>query len=647
MQEWNTFILIAVALPIVAALLNYIVPRDGVRKVSVFITTILLVASSIWLMSRIGSSPVYIDYQWADKIILFLDLAILVYVTYVAIERRHITLFIMGILQLAGIVYLEMVVHPDASAIASLVIDRLSVVMFLVVAIVGSLICIYALKYMEEHEHHVKSGRNGRFFLWFIIFLGAMNGLIFSNNLFWLYFFWECTTLCSFMLIGHDDTEEARANSLRALFLNSIGGLAMVGGLFILVTQYGGAGVSLMSLVNGELGVMTAGLVAVLALFSLGGFTKAAQFPFQSWLLGAMVAPTPVSALLHSSTMVKAGVYMLVRLAPAYQGLLLSTVIALIGAFTFFAASLMAVGEDNGKRVLAYSTIANLGLIIACAGINTPLSLTAAVLLIIFHAVSKAMLFMGVGAIEHTLGSRNIEKMEGLAVKMPGMAVLMGIGVFTMFLPPFGMLFAKWAGMEAAVNQPILLILFVAASALTALFWAKWMGRMVTSLPGEEKIVKPARMSGYYSFSLGTLAAGAVLLSLGIGWVLRTLVIPAELPWYPQAFASLKGSLVSLGASGAALPIGVFPLALLFIGVALTVVLPLIFPPRGPVGNVYLSGANIDEPSSGQFIGVMDTTSELALGGYYYKNVINEKLTYWFNIVAILLIALMMGVVAL
>lgn len=136
-------------------------------------------------------------------------------------------------------------------------------------------------------------------------------------------------------------------------------------------------------------------------------------------------------------------------------------------------------------------------------------------------------------------------------------------------------------------------------------------------------------------------------MSLGIGWVLRALVIPAELPWYPQAFASLKGSLVSLGASGAALPIGVFPLALLFIGVALTVVLPLIFPPRVPVGNIYLSGANIDEPSSGQFIGVMDTTSELALGGYYYKNIINEKLTYWFNIVAILLIALMMGVVAL
>ena len=137
-----------------------------------------------------------------------------------------------------------------------------------------------------------------------------------------------------------------------------------------------------------------------------------------------MVAPTPVSALLHSSTMVKAGVYLVLRLSPAFAGTMLAGIVSLTGAFTFVAASALACGQSNGKKILAYSTIANLGLIIACAGMATPAAITAAILLIIFHAVSKGLLFLCVGTIEQHIGSRDIESMRGLYKIMPRVAVI-------------------------------------------------------------------------------------------------------------------------------------------------------------------------------------------------------------------------------
>ncbi|MFY1644815.1 proton-conducting transporter membrane subunit, partial [Methanoculleus bourgensis] len=220
---------------------------------------------------------------------------------------------------------------------------------------------------------------------------------------------------------------------------------------------------------------------------------KAALMPFSSWLLGAMVAPTPVSALLHSSTMVKAGVYILVRFAPVFAGTFAGFSVGLVGAVTFVVASAIAISQSNAKLVLAYSTIANLGLIAACAGVGTHMLVWAAILLIIFHAVAKSLLFLGTGAIEHRTGSRDIEDMEGLIVRMPKMAVMMFIGIAGMFLAPFGMLVSKWAAIEAFVQVPFGLV-FVAilayGSAVTVFFWAKWMGKLVTVTRETERIEK-------------------------------------------------------------------------------------------------------------------------------------------------------------
>jgi ech hydrogenase subunit A len=216
-------------------------------------------------------------------------------------------------------------------------------------------------------------------------------------------------------------------------------------------------------------------------LLAIAALTKSAQLPFSKWLLGAMVAPTPTSALLHSATMVKAGVFLLIRLAPTFHNNLVGIMVTTIGGFTFFAASLLAISQSDGKKVLAYSTISNLGLITACAGVGMHEAVWAGILLMLFHAVSKSLMFLSVGSVENSLGSRNIEDMHGLIVKLPGLAFIMITGIAGMFLAPFGMLISKWAALKAFVDaDSILMVVFlVFGSATTLFYWTKWLGKLV------------------------------------------------------------------------------------------------------------------------------------------------------------------------
>ena len=203
--------------------------------------------------------------------------------------------------------------------------------------------------------------------------------------------------------------------------------------------------------------------------------------PFHTWLLGAMVAPTPTSALLHSSTMVKAGVFLLIKLAPLFLVCAVpAQMVVLVGGVTFMLCSFMAISQTNAKRVLAYSTIANLGLIVACAGVGTSEAVWAAILLVIFHAAAKSLLFLCVGTAEHHIGSRDIEDMDLLFDRMPFLARLMMLGIMCMFIAPFGMLIAKWATLVSFVDQGqmALVLLLAFGSAATFMFWAKWLGKL-------------------------------------------------------------------------------------------------------------------------------------------------------------------------
>jgi ech hydrogenase subunit A len=468
-----------------------IVRNDIGRNWIVKVSAIVIGAVSLFLLVTSFDKGIVL-YEFPSEptgIIMFIiEILIAVFILYLGIKFKNYLVVGLVLLISGMMLYFEWVYAHTIDVQYSLFIDQFSIIMALIIGIIGSLICVYALSYMKDfHEHHKElPDRRNIFFCIMFAFLSAMFGLVFSNNLLWVLFFWEITTLCSFLLIGYTKTEEATKNAFTALWMNLIGGVAFVVAILYLATQAGG----IMGL--GE--VLASGKAIVLipvVLIGFAGLTKAAQLPFSSWLVGAMVAPTPVSALLHSSTMVKAGVYILVRLAPIFHATFSGYILAFIGALTFLLASGIAISQSNAKRVLAYSTIANLGLIVACAGIGTSEAIWAAILLIIFHAISKSLLFLSVGTVEHRIESRDIEDMNGLIMRMPKIAAMMVIGIAGMFLAPFGMLISKWAAIQAFIDAPygfVFVILLAFGSALTLFFWAKWMGRLLVVTPTQENL---------------------------------------------------------------------------------------------------------------------------------------------------------------
>ncbi len=489
-------LLFLILFPILVACLLLFVKRTTLRYAVVALSALAIGGASAYLLIRYASGgAVYFaaSSEAADLAMVAIEMALALFIIYMGAKFRNYLAIALAVVQAALIVYLETSFTGSLHAANNLFIDQFSIIMALIIGIIGSLIAVYAVRYMETYHHHHPEVRDRQTMFFFVIFafLAAMFGLVFSNNLMWVFFFWEVTTIASFLLIGYSETEEATTNAFRALVMNLLGGVAFVTALiFLAATGPASGGIDLARvLASGDAAVVL--IPAVLIGFA--GITKAALMPFSSWLLGAMVAPTPVSALLHSSTMVKAGVYILVRFAPVFAGTFAGFSVGLVGAVTFVVASAIAISRSDAKSVLAYSTIANLGLIAACAGVGTYMLVWAAILLIVFHAVAKSLLFLGTGAIEHRIGSRNIEEMEGLIVRMPKMAVMMFIGIAGMFLAPFGMLVSKWAAIEAFVQAPFGLV-FIAilayGSAVTVFFWAKWMGKLVTVTRNAERVEK-------------------------------------------------------------------------------------------------------------------------------------------------------------
>jgi len=488
-------LLFLILFPILVACLLLFVKRTTLRYAVVALSALAIGGASIYLLMRYAfAGAVYFaaPSEAASLAMVAIEMVLALFIIYMGAKFRNYLAIALAVVQAALIVYLEMTFPENLHAANNLFIDQFSIIMALIIGIIGSLIAVYAVRYMETYHHHHPEVRDRQRMFFFVIFafLAAMFGLVFSNNLMWVFFFWEITTISSFLLIGYSETDEATRNAFRALVMNLLGGVAFVAAIIYLAAEPASGGIDLARvLASGD----TAVILIPAVLIGFAGITKAALMPFSSWLLGAMVAPTPVSALLHSSTMVKAGVYILVRFAPVFAGTFAGFSVGLVGAVTFVVASAIAISQSNAKLVLAYSTIANLGLIAACAGVGTHMLVWAAILLIIFHAVAKSLLFLGTGAIEHRTGSRDIEDMEGLIVRMPKMAVMMFIGIAGMFLAPFGMLVSKWAAIEAFVQVPFGLV-FVAilayGSAVTVFFWAKWMGKLVTVTRETERIEK-------------------------------------------------------------------------------------------------------------------------------------------------------------
>ncbi|MCX7747129.1 MAG: NADH-quinone oxidoreductase subunit L [Clostridia bacterium] len=654
MEEY-LLLLAAILLPALGAVLCYTIRKSSVRTVIVILNTLILFAVAGVFTQKLFASNGKISIEFGTwpiaEIIKILDFLLLVYIGYIGFKMRKPLIILLTVVQFVLFFLFEVfgVFGHVTEHGSAFVIDYLSLIMILLVSVIGPIVTIFALGYMKEHEHHsgIKKSKQPRFFMVLLIFLGAMNALVMTNNISWMYFFWEVTTLCSFLLISHDGNSESVKNALRALWMNSLGGVAFITAIILIYKSKGTLSIDEIS--SAESIMDFTGLMPIgLGLLCFAGFTKSAQFPFQGWLLGAMVAPTPVSALLHSSTMVKAGVYLVVRMAPAFSGTILGKMVAVVGGFTFLAGSAIAISQSNAKRVLAYSTIANLGLIICCAGLGNYVALGAAVMLMVFHAVSKGLLFLCVGTIEHGIGSRDIEDMQGLMKKMPFTTVITVIGMISMLLPPFGVLITKWLAIEAAVNWPLVLILIILGSAFTVVFWSKWIGIILT-MSYKPKFIKE-KLPASVKTSLVLLLLSVIASSVGIVPLFNKFIKP-----YIDGLTIDNSQVLTGGNLGIQLEglrgavVGGFAYILFFI-IIFVLILGIVYLMRKTkaesIKQPYLCGENTDDIRGIEFISPGDKTENVVVRNYYMSGVFGEQnLTLWINIIAGAIILVMFGVV--
>lgn len=354
---------------------------------------------------------------------------------------------------------------PSLDMPLSFYLDGLSLLFALMVTGIGTLIVVYAGGYLAHHH------QLGRFYTQLFAFMGAMLGLVVADNVFVFFIFFELTSLASYLLIGFYHTEEeSRRAARKALVVTGGGGLALLAGLVLLGDAAGTWEFSRML----DLGAAVQGHPYYLAIFVLvcaGAFTKSAQFPFHFWLPAAMAGPTPVSAYLHSATMVKAGVFLLARLHPVLGGTAVWTgTLGIFGGFTMLMSAWLALRYTDLKQILAYTTVMVLGLLTMLLGIGTEEAITAMVTFTVVHALYKGGLFMMAGSIDHETGTRDLLELGGLRGAMPWtMAGGLATGLSMAGIPPLFGFIGKEATYEAALHGgswgPLILGVSVLANA--------------------------------------------------------------------------------------------------------------------------------------------------------------------------------------
>ncbi len=421
-------------------------------------------------------------------------------------------------------------VHPWVPGLdvrLSFLLDGLSLVFALLITGFGALIVLYASGYLASHRDM------GRFLMFILLFMSSMLGVVIADNLIALFVFWELTSFTSYLLIGFNhERSEARDGALQALLVTGLGGLAMLAGFLMLGMIAGGTMELSEAMAQAEAIRAHSLYLPILLLIVFGAFTKSAQFPFHFWLPNAMEAPTPVSAYLHSATMVKAGIYLLARTQPALGGtaewfwLLVGA-----GGITMLMGGFLALRQTDLKRLLAYTTVAALGTLTFLLGLGVEKAFPAFVVFLIVHALYKGALFLIAGAVDHETGVRDVLEVGGLRKLMPvtaTAAVLAGLSMAG--LPPFMGFLAKELSYEAVLRADILGWLLPAAAVLANVFAVAVAGIVVVRpFFGDRPETKKSPHEAPLSMWLGPVLLAVLGLVFGIapGIIGASLVEPA------------------------------------------------------------------------------------------------------------------------
>ena len=349
---------------------------------------------------------------------------------------------------------------PSLKVQLSFMIDGLGLLFALIICGAGTFVALYSGAYLAGHE------QLGRFRLYLTLFMLSMVGLVLSDNLVALFVFWELTTLTSYLLIGFDHkTENGRRSARQALLVTGGGGLAMMAG-FVMLGMVSGSWELSEIRAMGDLVRNNELYLPILATVLCGAFAKSAQFPLHFWLPNAMAAPTPVSAYLHSATMVKGGIYLMARLYPVLGGTMAWMVpLIIIGGFTAVWSSLLALRQNDMKLMLAYTTVMALGTLTMLLGTDNVVAITGMAVFLLVHSLYKCTLFLVVGSIDHECGTRKLDELGGLAKKMPITAAAALLAALSMAgLPPFFGFVGKELIYQGAVDQQFLSLLVTGAA---------------------------------------------------------------------------------------------------------------------------------------------------------------------------------------
>ncbi|MEX1047890.1 MAG: hydrogen gas-evolving membrane-bound hydrogenase subunit E [Akkermansiaceae bacterium] len=406
-------------------------------------------------------------------------------------------------------------------------LDGHATLFLLLVSFIGGLICIYGGAYLKGDK------QLPRFFALLFLFMASMLGIILADDVILTFVFWELTSITSFLLVGYKHYDEStRKAALQALLVTVAGGLAMLVGLIITSQITGTTRISEFPFHAQMLGESPL-FPAALCLILLGVFTKSAQVPFHFWLPGAMAAPTPVSAYLHSATMVKAGVILLAKLSPAMAHTDLWTmIIPPVGIVTMLTGAVMAVVQHDLKKLLAYSTISTLGALVMLLGFGDPFSLKTALFLVLVHGLYKGSLFMIAGTVDHATGTRNVNALSGLGKTMPVLAIVAAASALSMSgVPPTLGFISKELIYETRMEPGPIRIILASAAVL-----ANVLGVAVALIVGVRPFLQRGMATPVHHLPCwGLVLPPAILAGLGLalglvpGFLDRLIVSPAVL----------------------------------------------------------------------------------------------------------------------
>ena len=496
----------AVEFLIISPLLFAVVVLFGNIKVKYIVSIVFVLLLSFFAMMQFLSDRVVsfsLPHSFHQAFIV-VDTVLLTYFLYQGFKQKDLKVFVLALVQI--VLYFFVISLVPNENINDILVDHISSFMYLIINIVGGIIIIYAIKYIQSEEF--SRFKKNLFIATLFLFLSVMNLIVSTNNIELFFLAFELTTLFSYILIQYRKDDLSIVNSLRALWMNQIGGVAILLSLLFSIYEYQTVYFSIL------LKNIDPAYLLPIALLVIAAFVKAATIPFNSWLLGAMVAPTPVSAMLHSATMVKISPYLILKISPSFSEYL-SIAVSLFGGFVFLTATLLALSKDYFKEILGLSTIALLALMISLAAINTPESIQACMMLIFFHAVSKALLFLQAGVLEKVYHIKYIDKIDNFSQTAPWTLFFILMGFISLTLPPFGAFIGKFLAIQAISAQiqsnplNIVLLLFVASGSvvLTLLYF-----KIVTKLFAKD--------ANKYSFDKEVLPKTYFFTSLSLVFIL-------------------------------------------------------------------------------------------------------------------------------